>query len=669
MQSSTIILNGIKNAAIKSSQMNVGEMAGRAVILIQANPIPVAVAAIVIVAALIFIAYKYLSATEEVPHFPKIEITFEIKPDDDENSNVISKKSKKVIKTKQNLDAAVQPKTVQNKIVEPKINQPKIIQPKTEPKIEEPKNLSSSSLGNSLIASGFFSNQNDQSTLEILKESFIANEISADDLCKSISNLGLNKNSALDIGLASTAEQLSDPLGFFSKEFTDRVSSQLNNIFTTIKIIQENPCNIVNGGFTFLSGLAAVLSGNVTGIVPLLTGMKGLYNLYQMKSNGNLETIFKNIDSDFKVIGKLGKQSKQALFGIKEQIKNTQTKLKNIEIVFEKINQIITDGDESLKIYEKEINQLKIDADDHVKSSMHNFNLSRDYALEAEADFEECLLNIQKLAKGETLSENETDKIKAFMELAGSLATIFTRGMMKFRASQTAINLGLDDLHDLKQINFQLDCKKELLIELSKATNEKINELTRNKHLEEANEHLENANILLNDVLRIRLEEDEKIKGLKENIDKVHDEVYSWVDRNMLLGACGAVIGAPLGAVPAGFLAIVCPKAVNAAVDIFTPKTDLKTNFADPENMGDVTMGFYTESTGCFYLFKGASKTAGEVKIHNGTEIKTYAFNLSKDSFGLDFDQIRADLKDSSFEEQSKTIDTLIELLKHQVTK
>ena len=663
MQSSTNILNSIKNTVIKLNQINVGDLAGRAVILIQANSIPVAIAAIVIVAALIFVAYKYLYVTEVVPHSPKIEIFFEVKPDD--VKNVISTKSKKVKKVVQNLDLGVQTQP------ERKTDQPKTDYPNNvKTKIEEPTNLlSSSSLGNSLIASGFFSNNTTQSTLQVLRESFIAKEISADDLYKSISSLGLNKNSALEIGLASTAEQLSDPLGFFSKEFTDRVTLQLNSISEVISKIQKNPCHIANAGFTFLSGLASVLTGNVTGIVPFCTGIKDLYNIYQMESNSNLEVIFKNIDSDFKVIGKLGKQSKQALFGIKEQIENTKLKISNIEIVFEKINQIIKDGDESLKIYESEINQLKNDVEYYTTSSMDNFKKSQEFALMAEADFDKCLLNIQKLAKGETLNENETDKIKGLMVLASGLGSIFTRGMMNFRGSQNAINLGLDDLNELKIINFQLDCKEGLLIELSKAINEKISELTKNKNLEEANEHLENANGLLNDALRIRLAEDETIKGLKDNIDKVHEEVSSWVDRNMLLGACGAVIGAPFGPVTAGVLAIACPKAVNAATEIFTPKTDLKTSFADPENVGDVSMGFYTESTGCFYLFKGASKTAGEVKIHTVTEIKIYKFNLNEDHFGLNFDQITADLKDLSLEEQSKTKDILIELLEHQVTK
>lgn len=655
MQLSTNILNNIKNAATELRQINVGDLAGRAVIFIQANPIPLTVATIVIVAVVIFVAYKYLYVTEEAPHLPKIEITFEVRPDDVKNSNVISKKSKS------RKNQTLKPKPALVKIVEPE---------NVLPKIDEPTNLlSSSSLGNSLIASGFLTDKNSLSSLEVLKESFIAKKISADDLCKSISDLGLNKMSALDIGLASTAEQLSDPLGFFTKEFTDRVSLQLSSISEVISKIQKNPCRIANAGLTFLSGLANVLTGNVTGIVPFCTGIKELYNIYQMQSNGNIEAIFKNINSDFKVIGKLGQQSKQALYSIKEQIKNTQIKINNIETVFEKINQIIASGDESLKIYKTEINQLKSEADYHLTSSMDNFKLSQDYALKAEVDFDKCLDNIQKLAKGETVTENETDKIKELMELASGLASIFTNGMMNFRGSQTAINRGLDDLNELEKINFKLNCKEELLSKLSSAIHNKISELTKNKDLEEANEHLEKADALLDDALRIRDEEDVKIIEIKENINKVNEEVDSWVERNMLLGACGAVIGAPFGLVTAGFFAYACPKAVNAAAEIFTPKADLKTHFADPENVGDVTMGFYTESTGCFYLFKGASKTAGEVKIHTGTEIKIYKFNLNEKDSGLNFDQITADLKDLSLDDQSKTKDTLIELLKQQVTK
>ncbi len=189
------------------------------------------------------------------------------------------------------------------------------------------------------------------------------------------------------------------------------------------------------------------------------------------------------------------------------------------------------------------------------------------------------------------------------------------------------------------------------------------------KELNDAKVHLEEANVLIDDALKLREEEDVKIIGIKENIDKVNEEVDSWVDRNMLLGACGAVIGAPFGMVTAGVFAYACPQAVNAAAEIFTPKSDLKTNFPDPESVGDVTMGFYTESTGCFYLFKGASKTAGEVKIHTGSEVKIYKFHLNQDKYGLNFDQITEDLKDLSLDEQKKTIDMLDELLKHQVKK
>jgi len=649
MQLSTNILNNIKNAATELRQINVGDLAGRAVIFIQANPIPLTVATIVIVAVVIFVAYKYLYVTEEAPHLPKIEITFEVRPDDVKNSNVISKKSKS------RKNQTLKPKPALVKIVEPE---------NVLPKIDEPTNLlSSSSLGNSLIASGFLTDKNSLSSLEVLKESFIAKEISVDDLCKSISDLGLNKNSALDIGLASTAEQLSDPLGFFSKEFTDRVSLQLSSISEVISKIQKNPCRIANAGFTFLSGLTSVLTGNATGIVPFCTGLKELYNLYQMPFNSNLEAYFKNINSDFKVIGKLGQQSKQALFGIKEKIELTKLKISNIETVFKQINQIIMDGDESLKVYVDEINQLKEKAVEHMENSIDHFQTSQKFALDAEADFDKCLFNIQKLAKGETVTENETDKIKELMELASGLASIFTNGMMNFRGSQTAINRGLDDLNELEKINFKLNCKEELLSKLSSAINDKIKKLTEKDELNEVKEHLEEANVLINEAIEIREEEDVTIKGLKVNMDKVNEEVDSWVERNMLLGACGAVIGAPFGLVTAGFFAYACPKAVNAATEIFTPKADLKTSFADPENRGDITMGFYTESTGCFYLFKGASKTAGEVKIHNGREIKIYKFNLNEKDSGLNFDQIITDLKDFSLDEQSKTKDTLIELL------
>lgn len=691
MQVGTDILNSIKNGIAEAGKLNVGHYAGRAVVLIQANPIPVVIA-IVAIAAVIFIAYKYFSQPAEANL--EVVIEFDVVDNDaDENMAGANPDDKIVVKSEKVavLTKAV-PYTIKKNSKKNHVNQVAVKSLSTEPKVElsepvvitqksdnirkraascsksvskkEPKTIGSKS---QLPASTKGSSQIkiDAKTLENFKNSLLNENMTPDAFNKSLISLGVDGDSILNESIDHAANHISDPSNFFSLEFQNRVTSQLKNIHKVTNFLKDNGCRAGTAGVTFLTGLANVFCGNPYGLVSLAISIKEFYN---MQNNGlpeGLEEVFNDIQGNFEVIDKLSEQSKNALFGIKEHIEKTKDKLTDIETVFENIKLIIKEDSVYLLQYEKEIEELKNSANNYNPAA--EFKTSLEHAERADVLFQKCLDDINQFILIKDLKDTDaTQKIEQFIGLAGGLAEKFKNGMEYFRASQLRLNLGINSLIELEKIYFKLNCEEENLIKLSKAINEKITEWTKENSLKEANEHLDHANAQIEEALRIKLEEDETIQELKGNIVKVKDEVNAWVDQNMILGALGAAIGAPFGPVTAGTLAIACPKAVNAAMAFFTPKSDLKTDFEDPKIAGDISYGFYTESTGCFYMFKGASTTAGEVKIHAANAIKTYAFNLNQPNCGLDLALV-LDLPHLSEAERAKAMDALNQLLQLKV--
>jgi|GEM_PF-3148886 len=667
MEVNQIVLEGIKNLATKALNTNVGFYLGRAFVVIQANQVAI-VAAIIIIAAVIFIAYKYCSknpVTSANPSGAQPNQNGSNKPANDPSKPKNPPTQAQKVSEEEPIDFSffyetknipTQTANVPNEAVNvpaEAVNIPS--EAKNVPTEAQPENktkskfvdLTQSALLRKFQSSGIFENVNED-ILENFSQSKMADKISEDELCKSTLKFGLNEK---------TEDFFKGPNRVLSDQVTNLVGDKLQGIYEAsqkinkvLKFIENDGSRLATATFAALKGLGAFATGNfISGGLTLAIALKEYYNINNQAPNVDLESAFENIKENFVVISELGEQTRQAVNGIEIEISNARIKIQEADAVFGRIEKIINEGDQELVAQGKDILDLKEKALELNQNSISLFGKSQTAANEAQVLFNSCWQDIESLGFAATLNLNDKDaanKVKTFIDTADALKTKFQEAMKKFNQSQQLLNEGLLVSNEAYRHNIQLECKEQFILQLSKEIKEKINlELAHRNILNEATLNLDEAQnkVVLAEELLTRA--NEKIQNLKEDIQKVEVGVNALVDRNVIYAAFGGALGATfMSPIGVGFLALAAPTLIAIAPGFYIPKSDLKTNFDLPALKGEVKLGFYTQSTGLLSFWKEGSTTGGVVSIHMGKQVNHYHFNLNETDNGLNVGLIAQDL-------------------------
>lgn len=686
MEINQTVLEGIKSFAKNVQSTQVGQFLGRTVVHLKTHPIPAVAAAVALFAAFIFIILKYSNSKPNPPIKEKdvVEIILEEVlsdgsardiPDEDSSSSGIlgdesSSSSEDLGEGSNNSEpnAGIEPNAdikstadiEPNADIEPTA---KPVNPNISTKSKTKKNqlnqpkpvdLSVSAIQRKFLMSSRAPSDLPLTSERIMSASQMKRELTNQDLCQNTLQI-VSQNQAAELSKGSI-ETVSDAL-------TLHIGGKLAAIHQTAKAMEkvlvvanQHGTHLATAGFSILFGLGQFFSGNfVYGTAGIVAGAKELYDIKaSFDKNLEIDKVFEDLNDNFDVIRQLGNQNQGTLDKIDGHLNGANDQIVKLQNVFHDLKEIVDHGNHELRSLKSKTQESYDLAIQKQEAGVTLLEKSKSETAAAKKSFEACWSNIQQISKfGEKKldgSEDANQAIKSFSELAEGLKDLFEVGMKSFNQSQKLLEDGLNLLKEADHLNF--DVRLNMVI-MNTTTQQILNDVKLKAENQEALDILQNVHIheIKNLTDQVRLAEDEivtQVQLAQGNVDEVKQIFEAMVNRQLVCAGVAATFAALIaGPVVAGIAAVTTPKLIEEGTKYFTPVTDLLTNYVPPENAGDVSMGFYTQSTGHFHILKGSSTTAGVISIHVGDGIKNYPFNLNEKNHGINVASLAKDLSDA----------------------